>query len=95
MKPPFSQPYNSSASKNPGIGAVCKQLTNIKPLPISRPRRNMNVKLYNLLKDFKSSDLIIKEADKGSGVVVMEKDFYLQGIQQMVNDQNTYEVVTY
>ena len=37
--------------------------------------------------------IIIKEADKGSAVVVMDKEYYRNKIQEMFNDQNNYKEI--
>ena len=36
-------------------------------------------------------NLIIKEADKGSGVVLMHRKFYAQKMHEMLNDERTYK----
>ena len=43
------------------------------------------------LRDLKTSDdIVIKEADKGSGVVVMDKDRYVQQGCRQLGDQTVY-----
>ena len=39
------------------------------------------------------SNLIIKEADKGSAVVVMEKEFYINQTKKIIDDTSAYQEV--
>lgn len=41
-----------------------------------------------------NTDIIIKEADKGSAVVLMDSDFYKEKIEEIINDENYYEELT-
>ena len=50
----------------------------------------MPKRLYDALESLQEKDLIIKEADKGSGVVIMTKDFY-DGIILNMLEASTYE----
>ncbi len=45
--------------------------------------------LYKSLDNLKMSEIIVKEADKGSGVVLMDREYYMYS---MLDDQNTYQV---
>lgn len=91
VKPSFSKP--SKASSDNTVIAVCQQLVNIKSVDVNRPQKNMSQDLYKALNAIKSGDFIIKEADKGSAVVIMNKDFYVRVVHSMINEPSTYETV--
>lgn len=58
-----------------------------------RIRSNLNKREKIALKRLRSrKSIIIKEADKGSGVVIMDKSFYKQKISEMLND-STYNQI--
>ena len=71
--------------------ALCNQLDKIVPVPHAKHKqcRNMNSDQYKALKSImrKLDQLVIKEADKGSGVVIMSKDFYHQKISEMLQSE--------
>ena len=53
--------------------------------------KNLSFNQRKALKEIQNlKDIIIKEADKGSAVVVMNKDYYKDKIDEMVNDQTNY-----
>jgi hypothetical protein len=45
----------------------------------------------NTLKN--NENLIIKEADKGSAVVIMNKNYYKEKMQELLNDNQTYKII--
>ena len=54
-------------------------------------RSNINRKEIKAIQDLKNNDkIIIKEADKGGAVVIMNKDFYENKLLEMLQDKNTY-----
>ena len=61
--------------------------------------KNTYNKKSNISKDEKkgienlsnNKDIIIKEADKGSAVVIMNRLFYKEKMEQMLNDTSTYK----
>ena len=69
----------------------------INNIPVGQNNRQMIRSSLNkeeriALKRLRSrSDIIIKEADKGSGVVVMNKDFYKSNIESMLSDESSYK----
>ena len=89
VKPSFKRlpkPNNEPTTTN-----ICRQIGAIKPVFKNNPHRNMEQGLYNALSTLKSTNIIIKEADKGSGVVLMEREFYVQSINTMLQDTAIYE----
>ena len=72
--------------------ALATQIECFKPQRNWSNTPNMPSDQYEALKMLISSDLCIKEADKGSGVVLMDLKFYQECIISMLNDRNTYEI---
>ena len=61
-----------------------------KPVKDNLPRNEMNA-----LRELKSDhSIIIKEADKGGAVCIMDTDFYRIKISEMLNDIFTYKIVS-
>ena len=84
----------SKATKDLSVAASCQQIAQIKPQKSIKHTTNMDKKLYEALKRVKSNeDYIIKEADKGSGVVIMNRDYYINAIDTMLRDTTTYETI--
>ena len=78
--------------RDPQQLALCNQLEKIRPNRKAKHRKNMSPEMYNGLKQLinRLDHLVIKEADKGSGVVLMPKRFYHSKISAMLSDE-TYE----
>jgi len=51
--------------------------------------------LLNMTKKFckNNKNIIYTKADKGNVTVAMDKDFYINKIEELLNDQNTYTIV--
>lgn len=82
------------SNKNKAVKEICSQIKNIKHIPNERNQRNMNDEMYNALEKLKRNmDIVIKEADKGSGVVLMEREFYNNSITHMLQDETTYKPI--
>ena len=47
------------------------------------------IKAFNELR--KDESIIIKEADKGGAVIIMDKNYYAEKIHEMLNDPAYYE----
>ena len=73
---------------------LCNQIENINLKKLTKPRYNMSNGLYKALNSIinKLDKIVIKEADKGSGVVIMSTDYYDRKIKEMLDDP-TYKVV--
>ena len=87
-------PSNKAApkSRDNDLTLLCQQIENTRPVKIKGKNKNMAAPLYTALENLLDSELIIKEADKGSGIVIMEQSFYDRKIKDMLND-TTYEKV--
>ena len=89
---------NSKAAPQPNNAnqqLLCNQLeklTTRKKTFKGKPKYNMSPKLYAALKSLENGKFVIKEADKGSGVVIMTEEFYNDKILQMLNSSNYKEV---
>ena len=81
--------------KNAQIKLLLNNIESITPQLKSwtNYHKNMPNKLYKALERLIQSDTIIKSADKGSGVVLMDNDFYNDAIREMLSDTNTYSPV--
>ena len=59
----------------------------------TQPRhRNLSIEEYKAIKSLKQNpDIVIKPADKGSAIVMLDKQYYItEGLRQL-NDHNFYE----
>ena len=58
----------------------------------SNIKDNLSAKQKKALNDLiNNKEIIIKEADKGNAIVIMNKDYYIAKIQEMLNDTENYE----
>lgn len=58
----------------------------------SKVRSNLNKKQRNSLKTLRNNNnILIKEADKGSAIIIMNKSYYRDKISTMLNDDKFYE----
>jgi hypothetical protein len=78
--------------KNRTLDVVCDTIENIQlPKALNNHKSNLSREEEKALKDLSNDDsIIIKEADKGGGVVVMNKHFYEQKILHMLHDTQYY-----
>ena len=79
--------YDSDVEKGyiQGILTCCKALSDKEPG--SLPRRYSKA-----LRDLSSdNDIIVTQADKGGGIVIMDKVSYIQKMQDLLSDEETYE----
>ena len=53
-------------------------------------RHNLKLREREAIGSLTNSDLIIKEADKGSAVVLMDRQFYILKIMDLLKDKDTY-----
>ena len=68
-----------------GILTCCKALADQQPS--SLPRRYVRA-LRNLAND---DSVVMTQADKGGGVIIIDKDQYVAKMNEMLNDTETYE----
>lgn len=63
-------------------------IANLKRSSKLNVTREENSAFYELLHD---KDIVIRPADKGSGIVVVDKDSYVQSLQKEMDDSDSYE----
>ena len=71
------------------------ETTKIIPTDGSNKKKSFNItRNERLAIDLaKDSSIVIKEADKGGGIVIMNKEFYKRKILQMLEDKSFYKKV--
>ena len=87
--------FNPKKGRNQTLDGVCSILENI-----SFSNQSQNIKT-NLPKDenealkslMNDSNIIIKEADKGGAVVILNKNFYREKVLNMLNDNTFYKEI--
>ena len=64
-------------------------------LPLSAPlRQNLSQAERRALRSLKNNtDIVIKKADKGSAIVIMDRDDYIKEGERQLNDKNFYRHV--
>lgn len=83
--------------KNPILKNVCQNLNSLAEnltnfLPEEKVYRNINEDEDKALEDLKNdSSIIIKEADKGGSVVIMNKSYYIEKIETMLKSSKTFK----
>ena len=83
-----------SKGSNGELDSVFERLENLNLQEKKNVRDNLSQKQHQALMDLKDNDnIIIKEADKGNAVVIMDTDYYKQKIQEMLSDENSYKLV--
>lgn len=80
--------------KDPAIKTLCGLIEGISTAHKDKPKKNMADGMYEALHQLTLEDVCIKAADKGSGVVIMNKAYYVSSMEHMLSDKNTYEEVT-
>ena len=68
-----------------GVLTCCKALADEEPGTL--PRRYVKA-LRDLAND---SEIIVTQADKGGGIVIMDTDQYVEKMREMLNDKEVYE----
>ena len=84
--PPYREPALDAF-----LDAVEHDILNIKPEPV---RDNLTARERQALKLLsRRDDIIIKSADKGSGTVVMNRDWYIDECLRQLNDVKFYRTL--
>ncbi|XP_066911987.1 uncharacterized protein [Clytia hemisphaerica] len=86
--------WNPPPSNHPTVNTFFQQLDNTPLVPFEQ---DLQTEHYHFLPSFfklkNNRDLIIKKADKSGGIVVMDKDQYINKIlEEHLNDRNTYRI---
>ena len=73
-------------------------IDNLARIPVTsseKRKHNLTKEESTALKRLRENgDIIIKEADKGSGVVIMNKEFYVRKIDLLLSDTTTYREIS-
>ncbi|CAG2184545.1 unnamed protein product [Mytilus edulis] len=88
--------YKSSKGKNKALDTFCDHITNFPFNEIQSPkcRPNTSRQEWETIYKLKNNkDIIIKEADKGSAVVVMDLNYYINIANNLLQDNTYYEKV--
>lgn len=87
--------FNPKRGRNQTLDTVCNTLDNFQLSNVPRQTKsNLSKKEEQALKDLCDDEsIVIKEADKGGGVVVMNKAYYEVKILDMLNDPEYYKHV--
>ena len=73
------------------LHAVEHDLFSVTPAPV---RYNLTTREHDALKRLsRGTDIIIKSADKGSAVVVMESNWYIDECLRQLNDSKFYQTL--
>ena len=73
------------------LDAVEHDLFNVTPAPV---RDNLTTRERDALKRLRRrTDIVIKSADKGSGVVVMDRNWYIDECSRQLNDSKFYKTL--
>ncbi|XP_053567994.1 homeobox protein 2-like [Bombina bombina] len=90
--------FYPTASKGSAIESfetvVCNELKNISHTKLTKHKQNLSRNQIHTIKALeKNKDLVIKPADKGGGIVVLDKTDYYAECTRILSDQDTYEVL--
>lgn len=96
----FIEPFTHKSNRVPSdscvhplvLETIQKIDADLANLPITREKQNMSNLAYNALKTIKNNpDIIMKPADKGSSVVIMNRADYITEGYRHLNDNKYYE----
>ncbi|CAG2205048.1 unnamed protein product [Mytilus edulis] len=68
------------------------QSIEINKTGVSRIQQVLNRDIYESLKD--DDSIIIKEADKGGAIIIMDTNFYKEKVMEQLNDEEYYKQIT-
>ena len=90
--------FNPKKGRNNTLDTVCETLQTL-PLDSTnyceKIKQNLSLSEEKALKSLaKDESIIIKEADKGGAVVIMNKDYYEAKIMNMLSDSEYYSELT-
>ena len=88
--------YTPPKGRNKTLDSFCDHVSNFPYETITRPKFKSNCtksQWDNILELKSDTNIIIKEADKGSAVVVMDIQYYRQLVLKMLKDDTYYETV--
>jgi len=92
LKGKFNPPKNNTTLEN-NINCLQNYLSDLQPLP--KCKSNLNASEYKALQNLtQDHTIIIKEADKGGAVVIMNANYYEEKIMEILKDDKTYEPIS-
>ena len=77
--------YNYAKGFIQGILACCKALADQQPSSLPKRYKRALQKLAN------DDSIVVTQADKGGGIIIMDKQQYVTKMDEMLNDSETYE----
>ncbi len=93
-KSKFCPPHNRNKTLDNGIENLQRVSRNLKSLHVKTPKENLTHSERRALKELSQDpSIIIKEADKGGAVCVLDRSFYAAKIKEMLQDANTYKMI--
>ena len=90
--------WNPGANRNPTLDNCIDFLTKAATNPTHEQNKdtkhNISLAEKQALEELHNNqDIIIKQADKGGAVIIMNKDFYASKITEMLNNNTTYNEI--
>lgn len=90
----YNPPPNRNKLLDNCIDTLMKTSQDLDILDIKPTKNNLSHSERKALGELKNNpDIIIKQADKGGAICIMDKEFYASKIQELLQDQNTYKVI--
>ena len=88
VKSTWTPPQHRDTTLDAFITAVERDILNLTPKPV---RDNLTTRERHALKQLRHrTDIIIKAADKGSGTVIMDRNWYINECLRQLNDTKFY-----
>jgi len=92
--PYFNPPTDTCPKLESYLSCIKTDITNLLNQP-QKTKTNLTVEERLALQNLSSnSNLIIKKADKGGKIVIMERELYINNCEKQLNDTEFYEKIT-
>ena len=86
--------FHPHKGRNKNLDTFFEKISNIDLKENTKIKNNLPPKWREALKEIQNNEkIIIKEADKGSAVVIMDKEYYQNKIKTMLNDHSNYRPI--
>ena len=90
-KSKWTPPHNKNIKLDNCISSLSISSEELDNLPREKHTNNVSAKQRDAIMELQNNDsIIIKKADKGGAVCVMNRDFYANKIMEMLKDSSTY-----
>ena len=88
--------FVASSSSEPVFNSVITQIRslaeNLETFPKNVVKNNISIRERKALEDLANNDdIVIKKVDKGSSIVIMDKEYYINKVNECVFDKSTYK----